>query len=335
MLPSLPIMRARLLIVLAALVPSTLVGQAQPVPVTNAKPGWQWTMDSVMSVVNSVRAGRSLQPASWPGGARVAVLLSFDVDNETIAIRYGDPTAGSLSQMQYGARVGLERIVRLLDAKRIPATFFIPSVSLAITPGMADVIRKSGRHEFGVHGWIHEMNATLPDSAERALVTKALAELTQMTGSRPTGYRAPSWNFSPNTMSILRDLGFRYESSLMADDRPYELLQNGRPTGIVEIPVEWILDDAPLFNPQGERYSSPRDVAQVWIDEFDKAYEEGTMFVLTMHPHISGHRSRIVALELLIAHIEKKGAGKVWWATHGDVAEYVRKQAGLNAPVTP
>src|SRR5688500_16421347 len=135
-------MCVRTLLVLAALVPSTLVGQAQPVPVTNAKPGWQWTMDSVMSVVNSVRAGRSLQPAAWPNGARVAVLLSFDVDNETIAIRYGDPTVGSLSQMQYGARVGLERVVRLLDAKRIPATFFIPSVSLAITPGMADIIRK-------------------------------------------------------------------------------------------------------------------------------------------------------------------------------------------------
>jgi peptidoglycan/xylan/chitin deacetylase (PgdA/CDA1 family) len=154
-----------------------------------------------------------------------------------------------------------------------------------------------------------------------------------MTGVKPTGYRAPSWNFSPNTLRILRDLGFRYESSLMADDTPYELLQDGKPTGIVEIPVEWILDDAPLFDPRGERYASPREVARVWMDEFDKAYEEGTMFVLTMHPHISGHRSRIVALEQLIAHIQSKGAGKVWWATHGSVAEYVRKEAKLEAVV--
>ena len=317
------------------ILPATLLAQAQPVPQTSAKPGWQWTMDSVMTVVNTVRAGRSLQPASWPGGARVAVLLSFDVDNETISIRFGESNAGSLSQQQYGGRVGLERIVKLLDAHRIPATFFIPSVSLAITPGMANIIKRSGRHEFGVHGWIHEMNTTLPDSAERALVKKALAELTQMTGTRPTGYRAPSWNFSPNTLSILRDLGFRYESSLMADDRPYELMQNGKPTGLVEIPVEWILDDAPLFDPRGERYSPPRDVARVWMDEFDKAYEEGTMFVLTMHPHISGHRSRIVALEQLIAHIESKGAGKVWWTTHGGAAEYVRKEAKLADPIRP
>ncbi len=315
-----------------ALLPATLFAQAQPVPQTNAKPGWQWTMDSVRSVVNAVRAGRNLQPAAWPGGARVAVLLSFDVDNETIPIRFGAPTVGELSQAQYGARVGLERIVKLLDAHKIPASFFIPSVSLAITPTMADVIKKSGRHEFGVHGWIHEMNSTLPDSVERRLLRKAVAEMTQLTGTKPVGYRAPSWNFSPNTLSILRDLGFRYESSLMADDRPYELLQHGKPTGLVEIPVEWILDDAPLFDPRGERYASPRDVAQVWKDEFDRAYDEGTMLVLTMHPHISGHRSRIVALEQLIAYIESKGSGKVWWATHGAAADYVRKQANL-API--
>ncbi len=321
-------MRALLL----ALVPATLLGQAQPVPQTNARPGWQWTMDSVTTVVNEVRAGRSLQPALWPNGARVAVLLSFDVDNETIAIRYGEPTVASLSEMQYGARVGLPRIVKLLDAHKLPATFFIPSVSLAITPSMSGLIKRSGRHEIAVHGWIHELNATLPDSAERALLTKAVAELTQMTGTKPTGYRAPSWNYSPNTLSILRDMGFRYESSLMADDAPYELLQKGKPTGLVEIPVQWILDDAPLFDPRGQRYMNPRDIAKVWMDEFDKAYDEGTMLVLTLHPHVSGHRSRIIALEQLIAHIEARGAGKVWWATHAAAAEYVRSAAQLGEP---
>ena len=313
-------------------IPLTLFAQAQPVPQTTAKPGWQWTYDSVVTVVNAVRAGRSLQPAAWPNGARVAVLLSFDVDNETIGVRYGEPTVGALSMQQYGARVGLPRIVKLLDAHKIPATFFAPSVSLALTPSMIPLIKQSGRHEFGIHGWIHELNMTLPDSAERALLKKAMAEVMQLTGTTPTGYRAPSWNFSPNTLSILRDMGFRYESSLMADDRPYELVQEGKPTGMVELPVEWILDDAPLFDPRGQSYMNPRDVARVWMDEFDKAYDEGTMFVLTMHPHISGHRSRIVALEQLIAHIETKGAGKVWWATHGAVAEYVRREAKLGEP---
>lgn len=318
---------------LLAFAPVALLAQAQPVPQTSAKPGWKWSYDSVVTVVNAVRAGRSLQPAAWPNRARVAVLLSFDVDNETIGIRYGEPTVGALSMQQYGARVGLPRIVALLDKHQIPATFFAPSVSLALTPSMIPLIKQSGRHEFGIHGWIHELNMTLPDSAERALLQKAMAEVTQLTGVKPTGYRAPSWNFSPNTLRILRDMGFRYESSLMADDRPYELLQDGQPTGMVEIPVEWILDDAPLFDPRGQSYMNPRDVARVWMDEFDRAYDEGTMFVLTMHPHISGHRSRIVALEQLIAHIQSKGPGKVWWATHGEAAEYVRKAANLGEPM--
>jgi len=90
---------------------------------------------------------------------------------------------------------------------------------------------------------------------------------------------------------------------------------------------EKIADDAPLFNVQGANYASPREVAQVWIDEFDKAWEEGTMFVLTMHPHVSGHRSRIVALELLIAHMRSKGG--VWFATHRQAVEYVKQQAGM------
>lgn len=311
--------RSLLLLALAA---STASAQTPPV-----KPGWQWSTDTVMKVVNAVRAGRSLAPKQWPGGARVGVLLSFDVDNETVQLRFGEPTVGALSQGQYGSRVALKRVVDLLDRHRIPASFFIPAVSLMIAPQQVDIIKKSGRHEFAVHGWIHEMNTTLPGPVERDLVKRAIDTLTSMTGTRPVGYRAPSWNFSPNTLNIVREMGFLYESSLMADDSPYELLQNGQPTGIVELPVEWILDDAPLFSPQGNAYANPRDVARVWMDEFDRAYAEGTMFLLTMHPHVSGHRSRIVALEMLIAHIKSKPG--VWWGTHRAAAEYVKKQAGM------
>jgi peptidoglycan/xylan/chitin deacetylase (PgdA/CDA1 family) len=312
--------------------PAALVAQVPQTQSAAAIPGWRWTMDSVNTTVNAVRAGRDLQPKSWPGGKKVAVLLSFDADNETVTLRFGETSVGALSQGEYGARAGLGRILRLLDARKIPASFFIPSVSLELHPEMIGQIKASGRHEFGIHGWIHEMNVTLPDSVERALLTRALADVTRLTGTKPTGYRAPSWNFSPNTLNIIRDLGFRYESSLMSDDRPYELLQRGQPTGLVEIPVEWILDDAPLFSPTGNNYNPPRDVAQVWMDEFDKAYEEGTMFVLTMHPHITGHRSRMVALELLLDHIQKKAGNNVWYATHGEAAEYVRQQANLGEP---
>lgn len=308
--------------ILTSLVPLQATTAQQPV-----KQGWEWSTDTVMKVVRAVRAGRSLQPKSWPNGARVAVALSFDVDNETVNLRFGQPTVGELSQGQYGARVGLPRIVSLLDQHAIPATFFIPAMSLMIERSQTDVIKRSGRHEFGVHGWIHEMNTAVPPDVERRLVKDALDTLTAIVGKRPVGYRAPSWNFSPATMSIVKDLGFIYESSLMADERPYELTQDGKGTGVVELPVEWINDDAPLFSPRGTNYANPRDVAQVWIDEFDKAYEEGTLFLLTMHPHVSGHRSRIKALELLIAHMKAKPG--VWYATHQSVAEYVKQQAGM------
>lgn len=312
------------ILAVAALAAAAPVGIGAQAPV---KQGWEWSTDTVMKVVHAVRAGRSLQPKRWPNGARVAVALSFDVDNETPNLRFGQPTIGELSQGQYGARVGLPRIVALLDRHAIPASFFIPAMSLMIDRSQVGLIKKSGRHEFAVHGWIHEMNTAVPADVERRLVQQALDTLTALTGSRPVGYRAPSWNFSAATMSIVKDLGFTYESSLMADERPYELVQDGVATGIVELPVEWILDDAPLFSPRGNNYASPREVAQVWMDEFDRAYEEGTLFLLTMHPHVSGHRSRIKALELLIAHMKRKPG--VWYATHRSVAEYVKAQAGM------
>ena len=292
------------------------------------QPGINLDLEEIRTIANRVRAGRSLQPTTWPDGARVAVSISFDVDNDTIAIARNEvPSIGAMSQGEYGARVGLRRVVELMDRHEIPASFFIPAVSLVISPDMVDVIQASGRHEFGVHGWIHELNTELDAETERELVTRAVAYLTEATGSRPVGYRAPSWNFSPNTLNIVKGLGFLYDSSLMADDRPYELVQDGEPTGIVELPVEWILDDAPLMNPRGSSYTPPRELLQVYIDEFDKAYEEGTLFLLTTHPHIIGHRSRIIILEQLIDHIQTKG--DVWFATHQQIAEYVKEQAGM------
>jgi peptidoglycan/xylan/chitin deacetylase (PgdA/CDA1 family) len=283
----------------------------------------------VFEQVNQVRAGRDLTPKSWPGSTRVAVLLSYDVDNETVqGLRTGEINIGPLSQGQYGARVALPRIVNLMNEENIPATFFFPAWSLKLAPEQADLIKNSGQHEIGVHGWIHEMNTALDRPTEARLLRQAVEAIEQIIGERPIGYRAPSWNHSPNTLEIVRELGFIYESSLMHDDRPYELLQDGEPTGIVELPVEWILDDAPLFNPLGSRYMNPRDVMQVWIDEFDRAWEEGTMFLLTMHPHVIGHRSRIIALEGLIDHIKTKDG--VWFGTHAEAALWVREQAGMN-----
>ena len=307
--------------IMSGTLPSTLA--------QNTSEPWNWSEEYVVSQVNQVRAGRDLNPDSWPGGARVAVLLSYDVDNETIqGLRTGNINIGQLSQGQYGSRVALPRIVKLMDEQEIPATFFFPAWSLKLAPEQAEIIQQSGRHEIGVHGWIHELNTSLDGATESRLLAQAVDQIEAITGTRPVGYRAPSWNHSPNTLQIVRDMGFLYESSLMHDDRPYELLQDGEPTGVVELPVEWILDDAPLLNPLGTRYMNPRDVMQVWMDEFDKAWEEGTIFLLTMHPHVIGHRSRLVALEGLIEHIKSKD--QVWFATHEQAAHYVRERAGMD-----
>ena len=279
--------------------------------------------------MNHTRAGRDLNPDVWPGGARVAVLLSFDVDNETVhGLRDGEVSVGPLSQGEYGSRVALPRVVDFVDREGIPSTFFFPAWSLKLAPEQAAVIQASGMHEIGVHGWIHERNAQLDSATEARLLGQALDAIEEIAGVRPAGYRAPSWNLSENTLDIVREMGLLYESSLMADDRPYEILQRGRPTGMVELPVDWILDDAPLFNPLGDRHAAPRDVMRIWIDEFDRAWEERTMFLLTMHPHVIGRRSRMVALEGLVDHIKAKG--EVWFATHEQAARYVRRQAGMD-----
>jgi peptidoglycan/xylan/chitin deacetylase (PgdA/CDA1 family) len=297
-------------------------------PAIDPSEPWNWPDNYVVEQVNQVRAGRDLTPSSWPNGARVAVLLSYDVDNETVmGLRTGDISVGPLSQGQYGSRVALPRVVELMNEQEIPATYFFPAWSLKLAPEQAQLINASGLHEIAVHGWIHELNTALDGATEERLLRQAMDEIERIAGVRPVGFRAPSWNLSANTLRIVRDLGLLYESSLMHDDRPYEVLYQGEPTGIVELPVEWILDDAPLFNPLGQRYMNPRDVMQVWIDEFDRAWEEGTMFLLTMHPHVIGHRSRLVALEGLIEHIKSKDG--VWFATHEQAARYVKAQAGM------
>jgi peptidoglycan/xylan/chitin deacetylase (PgdA/CDA1 family) len=289
---------------------------------------WLLTMDQVNAVVNAVRAGKDLTPSVWPDGAKVAVALSFDFDAETNNLRDGQYSPGGLSQGEYPARVAVPRILGLLDKYRIPASFFVPAVTALLHPAEIKAIMAAGRHEVGLHGWIHERNSLLSEAEERDLMKRSFDTLKKMTGRAPVGIRTPSWDFSAYTLKLIRELGLLYDSSLMADDRPYEILENGKPTGVVELPVEWLLDDYPYFG--FDRYTSvrphipPSEVFEVWAAEFDKAYEEGTLFVLTMHPKYIGHRSRILMLEKLIQHIlEHKN---VWFATHEAVARYVESQ---------
>ena len=290
---------------------------------------WQWDEPTWRGHVDRVRAGRALVPGSWPGGARVAVALSFDSDHETIPLRDGETRPGKLSQGEYGSRVGAPRILRLLERHGIPATFFMPAVSALLHPDEVRGYAAAG-HEVGVHGWIHERNMLLDPADERDLANRAVDTLERLAGVRPVGIRTPSWDFSDHTLQITRELGLIYDSSLMADDEPYEVVADGAATGLVEIPVEWIRDDAPYF--MMERYGAlrpympPRGALEIWRDEFDAARADGGLFQLTMHPHIIGHRSRMAVLAELIEHMAAHD--DVWFATHAQIAEYVRPQLG-------
>jgi len=288
---------------------------------------WQWPEDKWRGIVDKVRAGRSLKPAKWKGGARCAVALSFDSDHETGELRDGGESPGRLSQGQYGNRVGIPRILAALKKHDVPASFFVPAVVALLYPDEQREVVNSG-HEIGLHGWIHELNTKVPAADERDLHFRSADAIEQITGVRPVGMRTPSWDFSGATLSIQRELGLVYDSSLMADDDPYEILQEGKPTGMVELPVEWIRDDAVYFNMNRftalRPYTSPDVVLNIFRREFDAAYAENSLFLLTMHPHIIGHRSRMFILDELIDYM--KGHEGVWFGTHAQIAEYVRDE---------
>ena len=284
---------------------------------------WQWPEQEWRRRVGQVRAGKSLRPAAWPGGTRCAVALSFDSDHETNELRDGGKSIGRMSQGEYGSRVAMPRILKLLADQGIKASFFVPGVSALLHPDEQRRVVAEG-HEIGLHGWIHELNSIVPEPQERELHFRAADALEKITGARPVGMRTPSWDFSPATLKIERELGLLYDSSMMADDDPYELLENGEATGVVELPVEWIRDDAVYFNMnrfQALRpYTSPDAVLGIFRREFDRAYAEGGLFLLTMHPHVIGYRSRIFILEELIRHM--KAHKGVWFATHAEVARH-------------
>ena len=287
---------------------------------------WQWSEETWRGKVEHVRAGRSLKPSSWPNGARCAVALSFDSDHETNELRDGGKSIGRMSWGQYGTRVGVPRILDLLQKQTIPATFFVPAVAALLHPDEQRRVIAEG-HEIGLHGWIHELNATLPEVNERELHFRAADTLEKITGKRAVGMRTPSWDFSDATLKIQRELGLIYDSSLMADDDPYELVEDGKATGIVELPVEWIRDDAVYFNMHRHAalrpYTPPTAVLDIFRREFDRAWKDRGLFLLTMHPHVISYRSRIFILEELIAHMKAKG--DCWFATHEAIARHCAK----------
>ena len=290
---------------------------------------WEWPEPEWRRIVGRARAGRSLRPKSWPGGARCAVSLSFDADHETIPLRDGDQSPMRISQGQYGNRQGVPRIRALLARHGVKASFFYPAVSALLHPQEVRGVADEG-HEIGIHSWIHEANTKLPPGVERELTLRSAETLEKVSGQRPVGIRTASWDFSVDTLSIIKEMGLLYDSSLMADDDAYELLDQDQPTGIVELPPEWIRDDAVYFNMVRfsalRPYTPPSAVEEIFRAEFDGAHAEGGLFLLTMHPHVIGHRSRIALLDRLVEYMKAKPG--VWFGTHAEVAKWCKENGG-------
>lgn len=287
---------------------------------------WQWPEAHWRALVEHVRAGRSLRPAAWPGGARCAVALSFDSDHETNELRDGAQSVGRLLWGQYGNRQGVPRILDLLKRHDVPASFFVPAVTALLHPLEQQRVVGEG-HEIALHGWIHERNSVLPPEAERELMLRSADTLERIVGQRPVGIRTPSWDFSAHTLPLIAEMGLEYDSSLMADVDCHELLLDGQPTRVIELPVEWIRDDAVYFNMNRftalRPYTAPQDVFDIFRRELEAAHAEGGIFQLTMHPHVIGYRSRLWILDELIRHA--KALGGVWFATHADVVRHARE----------
>ncbi|MBZ9798555.1 MULTISPECIES: polysaccharide deacetylase [Mesorhizobium] len=282
---------------------------------------WEWPESHWRRRINKVRAGKALRPM-WPGGKRCAFAISFDVDHESNELRRGGRSLSRLSWGQYGSRRGMPRALELLRKYDVPASFFVPAVIAQLYPDEQRAVVDEG-HEIGMHGWIHELNSELSAESERSLMMRSADTLEKITSKRPTGIRTPSWDFSDATLRIIRETGLTYDSSLMADDSCYELLEDEEPTGVIEIPVEWIRDDATYLwmSPDGSSRPdlSVDDVLSVFIREFEGAYQDADLFQLTLHPHVIGYRSRIWIVEELIRRAKAKG--DVWFATHHQVAE--------------
>jgi peptidoglycan-N-acetylglucosamine deacetylase len=291
----------------------------------SAQPGTKWTESQLREAVDVARIGRKLTPAKWPNGTRVAVCLSFDVDSEAPLLRDGNTSPTALSASDFGAQSGTPRILQMLDRYQISATFFVTGVDAMLHPDMIAAIQKSGRHEVGVHGWIHETPPRLTPDEEERLLDQAIEYLTKVTGKRPVGYRAPSWAFSAATLDLIQKKGFLYDSSLQALDEPYEIMSRGKLTGLVELAIDWTLTETPYLGQNG-RMPSPRLLYELYKDEFDGAYREGTMFVLTLHPYLSGHRAPMQHLDQFVAYMKSKPG--VWFATAEAIARYVRQETG-------
>jgi len=271
----------------------------------------------------------------WPKGIHCAVCLTFDFDAESLYLGYmerlrseGDrrqfaQTLTPISRGQYGAKVGIFRVLRFLESQDIPATFFVPGFTADRYPDIVREIARRG-HELANHGYYHENPTEFigDPEKERSILRRANETLEILNGIRPVGYRSPGWDLNPYTPELLLKEGMLYDSSLMDQERPYILARDGQ-AKLIELPIDWLLDDYVHFQfspPTIPGLSAPSKVLEIWQGEFDGYHEDGGCFTLTMHPQVIGRSHRMQMLAQLVRHMKEKPG--VWFTTCGEVARH-------------
>ena len=268
--------------------------------------------------------------------ADLFVCLTFDHDNVSGQISRGNTTPTAISRGDFGIPA-TQRILRLLNAERIPATFFIPGHTIESYPSCVAAVHAAG-HEIGHHGWTHRVPSTLGAEGEEQELLRGIEAITKLTGRAPRGYRSPSWDLSPHSIDLLIKHGFIYDSSMMGHDYiPYQARQGdeitllepmkfGPDTSLVEMPISWALDDFPHFEytrsdagilPGG---SNARLVIENFVNEFKymKKYYDWGVLTYTFHPHVIGRGHRMFMFEHMIETLRAEGAQFVTMETAVD-----------------
>ncbi len=255
---------------------------------------------------------------SWPSGHTAAAAFTFDLDAEAVweSTPENRSKPGVLSQGTYGPKVAVPLILDLLAAHGVRATFFVPGINVERHRAVVERVAAAG-HELAVHGYTHTSPTTMTPAEEADELDRAL-ELLRGLGAAVTGYRSPSWEVSSVTLELVESRGLRYTSQFMDDLVPY------RHTGrrLIELPVQWILDDAPHFWFSNASWTktirSVAEVEPIWTEEFEGYRHLGGAYVLTMHPQIIGRPSRLALLDRMLARAV--AAEDVWVATCGELA---------------
>lgn len=266
-------------------------------------------------------------PVPWPDNARCACAITFDMDADSL-IQVARPGDGfdrlyPVTMGRYGPTVAIPRILETYRRLGLKQSFFIPGWCLEQYPAAVEAILEGG-HEIGHHGWIHEDPVSTRGPVQREAFEKALGAHRRITGRSPQGYRAPVYNVTQQVIDLLVEHGFRYDSSLMADDIPYRM---ETPQGALwEMPVHWGTDDWPPFAHYDEigymmPVRAPSDGLRGFWEEFEAQYEAGGFFMLIVHPFLTGRLARWRQVERWLEKtLETRD---VWFTTLAGIVEHL------------